>query len=202
MALVEPETLGGRLLIAHLGNGASMTAVQHGISVDTSMGFSPTGGLMMGTRSGDLDPTVLTYLARTAHCDPDSLDRLVNHESGLLGVSGTSADVRDLLNDCQSPSARAAIDLFCYTALKHAGALAAVLDGLDTIVFTGGIGEHAPAVRQQICQGLGHLGVRLDPERNAAHRDVISVDGSSVAVRVIATDEELVIAKHVRHLLV
>jgi acetate kinase len=200
LAQLDPQTLGGRLLIAHLGNGASMTAVRHGTSVDTTMGFSPTGGLMMGTRCGDLDPTVVTYLARTAHRDLDSLDRLVNHESGLLGVSGSSSDVRALLAS-ESPSARDAIELFCYIARKQLGALAAVLDGLDTIVFTGGIGEHAPAVRERICRELGHLGVRLDPERNTGNRDVISASDSAVMVRVMATDEELVIANHVRQLL-
>jgi len=197
---LEPQTLGGRLLIAHLGNGASITAVRHGASVDTTMGFSPTGGLMMGTRCGDLDPTVMTYLARTAHRDFESLDRLVNHESGLLGVSGSSSDVRVLLAN-ESPSARAALELFCYTARKHLGALAAILDGVDTIVFTGGIGEHALAVRERICRELGYLGVRLDSEANAGNREVISASDSAVMVRVIATDEELVIAKHVRQLL-
>jgi acetate kinase len=200
LADLEPQTLGGRLLIAHLGNGASMTAVRHGTSVDTTMGFSPTGGLMMGTRCGDLDPTVVTYLGRAGHRDLIALDRLLNHESGLAGVSASSGDVRVLLAS-QSPSARDAIELFCYIARKHLGALAAVLDGLDTIVFTGGIGEHAPAVRDQICRELGYLGVRLDPERNAGNRDVISAADSGVRVRVIATDEELVIAKHVRQLL-
>jgi acetate kinase len=200
LAELEPQSLGGRLLIAHLGNGASMTAVRDGASIDTTMGFSPTGGLMMGTRCGDLDPTVVTYLARTAHRDLEALDRLLNHESGFLGVSGSSSDVRVLLAS-DTPSARDAIDLFCYVARKHLGALAAVLDGLDTIVFTGGIGEHAPAVRERICRELGHLRVRLDPERNAANSEVISAPDSAVMVRVIATDEELVIARHVRQLL-
>jgi len=198
---LEPATLGGRVLIAHLGNGASITAVERGVSVETTMGFSPTGGVMMGTRCGDLDPTVLTYLGRTAHRDLDSLDHLMNHESGLLGVSGLSSDVRALLNASASPFAQEAVDLFCYTARKYMGALAAVLDGIDTVVFTGGIGEHAAVFRDGICRGLGHLGIRLDPERNASNADVISVSGSTVTVRVIATDEEFVIAKHVRHLL-
>jgi acetate kinase len=201
LAESDPATLGGRLLIAHLGNGASMTAVQRGVSVDTTMGFSPTGGLMMGTRSGDLDPTVLTYLGRTAPRDLDALDRLTNHESGLLGVSGLSSDVRVLLHANASVSAKEAVDLFCYTARKYMGALAAVLDGVDTVVFTGGIGEHAAGIRDGICRGLGHLGIRLDPERNASNADVISASGSAAIVRVIATDEEFVIAKHVRHLL-
>jgi acetate kinase len=201
LAEFEPATLGGRSLIAHLGNGASITAVRRGVSIETTMGFSPTGGVIMGTRSGDLDPTVLTYLGRTAHKDLDALDRLTNHESGLLGVSGLSSDVRVLLDASASVSAREAIDLFCYTARKYMGALAAVLDGVDTVVFTGGIGEHAPVIRDGICRGLGHLGIRLDQERNASNADVISASESAAIVRVIATDEELVIAKHVQHLL-
>ena len=201
LAEFEPATLGGRLLIAHLGNGASITAVHRGASVETTMGFSPTGGVMMGTRCGDLDPTVLTYLSRTAHKDLDALDRLTNHESGLLGVSGLSSDVRVLLDASTSASAREAIELFCYTARKYMGALTTVLDGVDTVVFTGGIGEHAPVIRDGICQGLGHLGIRLDPERNASNADVISASGSAAIVRVIATDEEFVIAKHVQQLL-
>jgi acetate kinase len=201
LAELEPATLGGRSLIAHLGNGASITAVQRGVSVETTMGFSPTGGVIMGTRSGDLDPTVLTYLGRTAHKDLDALDRLTNHESGLLGVSGLSSDFRVLLEASTSTSAREAIDLFCYTARKYMGALAAVLDGIDTVVFTGGIGEHAPVIRDGICRGLGHLGIRLNPERNTSNADVISASESTVIVRVIATDEEFVIARHVQHLL-
>jgi acetate kinase len=197
----DPDALRGRLLIAHLGNGASVTAVQRGVSIETTMGFSPTSGLMMGTRSGDLDPTVMTYLARTAHRDVEALHRLVNEESGLLGVSGVSSDIRDLLGAPESSPAAQAIELFCYTARKHIGALAAVLDGVDTIVFTGGIGEHASAVRAQICEGLGFLGLRLDPEHNAANHEVISASASKVSVRVIETDEELMIARHVRHVL-
>jgi acetate kinase len=141
---LDPVAIGGRLLIAHLGNGASVTAVNRGVSIDTTMGFSPTGGLMMGTRCGDLDPTVLTYLAEARHIGWDGLQRLVNNESGLLGVSELSADMRDLLTRPNVPAAEEAIDLFCYAARKHIGALAAVLDGVDTLVFTGGIGEHAP----------------------------------------------------------
>jgi acetate kinase len=165
------------------------------------MGFSPTGGLMMGTRSGDLDPTVLTHLARAGHRDLGALHRLVNEEAGLLGVSGISGDVRDLLGQPAGAPATQAIELFCYTALKHVGALTAVLNGLDAIVFTGGIGEHSSLVRERICSGISHLGVQLDPQQNAANHDVISVVGSRVVVRVIPTDEELVIARHVRDLL-
>jgi acetate kinase len=198
---LDPGAINDRLLIAHLGNGASVTAVVRGVSVDTTMGFSPTGGLMMGTRCGDLDPTVLTYLAEARHTDVDALQRLVNNESGLLGVSELSADMRDLLAQPDSPAAAEAIELFCYTARKHIGALAAVLDGVDTLVFTGGIGEHAPTVRDRICHGLRHLGISLDATRNAANQDVISTAGSGVTVRVIETDEDLVIARHVRRMI-
>jgi acetate kinase len=192
----------GPMLIAHLGNGASVTAVRDGLSVDTSMGFSPTGGLMMGTRCGDLDPTVMTYLARVRAMRTDALERMVNEESGLLGVSGKSQDMRDLVACAQSNSQAAeAIELYCYVARKQFGALAAVLGGVITIVFTGGIGEHAAPIREKICSGLDYLGVRLDRNRNAAHEPVISAHGSAVTVRVMATDEDLAIAKHVVRLL-
>jgi hypothetical protein len=164
----------GRVLIAHLGNGASVTAVRDGLSVDTSMGFSPTGGLMMGTRCGDLDPTVVTFLTRTHAMTPDAVEKLMNEESGLLGVSGQSQDMRDLLERAASESqASEAIELYCYTARKHIGALAAVLDGVDTIVFTGGVGEHAALIREKICSGLEYLGVQFDRNRNAANEAVI-----------------------------
>jgi acetate kinase len=198
---IDRPALDGRVLIAHLGNGASVTAVRRGVSVDTTMGFSPCGGLMMGTRSGDIDPTVLTYLARVKGCDPDRLQRLVNEESGLLGVSGSSSDMRDLLGQTGSAAATDAIELYCYIARKHFGALASALGGVDTIVFTGGIGEHAAPIRDRICGGLEHLGVRLDPRRNAAGEAVISRSESRVTVRVMATDEDVVIARHVRRLL-
>jgi acetate kinase len=199
---VDASAAEGRLLIAHLGNGASVTAVHHGTSLDTTMGFSPTGGLMMGTRSGDLDPSVVTYLARTGHYTADALEHLVTEEAGLLGVSGVSADMRDVLNRTDSREAQDAIGLYCYTAGKHVGALAAVLNGVDTIVFTGGIGEHAPAIRSRICAGLDYLGVNIDPGENAANRPVISGPDSRVTVRVMQTDEDLVIARHVQRLLV
>lgn len=198
---IDRPALDGHVLIAHLGNGASVTAVARGLSVDTTMGFSPCGGLMMGTRSGDLDPTVLTYVARTRGYDADRLQRLVNEESGLLGVSGSTSDMRDLLEQAGSGAAAEAVELYCYVARKHFGALAAALGGVDTIVFTGGIGEHAPPVRERICRGLEYLGVRLDPERNDANDAVISRQESRVAVRVMPTDEDLVIARHVRRLL-
>ncbi len=189
-----------RLLIAHLGNGASVTAVHHGVSVDTTMGFSPTGGLMMGTRSGDLDPGVLTYLVREQHYSAEQLDHFVTMHAGLLGVSALSADMQDVLAAGSTESAEA-VDLYCYIARKHIGALAAALNGVDTLVFTGGIGEHAVTIRSSICEGLEYLGVRLSPEANAASRPVISATDSRVTVRVIATDEDYVIARHVQQIL-
>ena len=201
LARIDPRAADGRLLIAHLGNGASITAVHRGASVDTTMGFSPCGGLMMGTRSGDLDPTIVTYLARIRKCTVEDLQRLVNEESGLLGVSDVSQDMRDVLGHAGSPRVAEAIELYCYIARKHVGALAAALDGVDTIVFTGGIGEHAAPIREGICRGLGHLGVVVDPKWNAADEEVISTPGSRVSVRVMATDEDAVIARQVRRLL-
>jgi acetate kinase len=199
---IDAREATGRVLIAHLGNGASVTAVREGLSVDTAMGFSPTGGLMMGTRCGDLDPTVVTFLARARAMTPEAVEKLVNEESGLLGVSGQSRDMRDLLERAASDSRAAdAIELYCYIARKHFGALAAVLGGVDTIVFTGGVGEHAPAIREKICGGLEYLGVQFDPNRNEANESVISAENSRVVVRVIATDEDLVIARHVAALL-
>ena len=202
-ALVELDgpAADGRLLIAHLGNGASVTAVHHGRSVDTTMGFSPTGGLMMGTRSGDLDPSVVTYLARTFNLQPDALERLVAAEAGLIGVSGISADMRDVLDRIGESPARDAVELYCYTARKHIGALAATVNGVDTIVFTGGIGEHAASIRGRLCAGLDYLGIRIDEAANAAGKPVISRADSTVTVRVMHTDEDLMIARHVCRLL-
>jgi len=198
---IDAQAARGRMLIAHLGNGASVTAVHNLASVDTTMGFSPTGGLMMGTRSGDLDPTVLTYLARSGSCTLEELEHLVTAEAGLLGVSGVSSDMQDLLSRADSADARDAIALYCYTARKHIGAMAAALNGIDTMVFTGGIGEHASAIRAGICTGLEHLGVALDAEANAASRPVISRANAAVTVRVMKADEDLIIARHVRRLL-
>lgn len=190
-----------RLLVAHLGNGASVTAVHHGASVDTTMGFSPTGGLMMGTRSGDLDPGVLTYLMRERHYSAEQLDRFVTEHAGLLAVSGFSSDMHEVLDRGGSTEAAEAVDLYCYIARKHIGALAAALNGVDTLVFTGGIGEHAATIRASICEGLEYLGLRLSPDANTANRPVISAPGSRVTVRVIGTDEDYVIARHVQQLL-
>jgi acetate kinase len=188
----------GRIILAHLGNGASMAAVRNGKSLDTTMAFTPAAGLVMSTRSGDLDPGLVTFLARSEQMTAAQFDRMVNHESGLLGVSETSSDMRDLLTrEADDVRAAEAVALFCYQAKKWIGAYAAVLGGLDTLVFAGGIGEHAAPVRARICEGLEFLGVVLDKSRNAAHADLISAKSSRVAVRIIRTDEELMIAKSV-----
>jgi acetate kinase len=187
----------GRVIIAHLGNGASMAAVRKGKSLDTTMGFTPAGGLVMSTRSGDLDPGVLVYLLEEKGVTPSGLNDLVNQQAGLLGVSGISSDMKDLLDrEGQEPHARQAVDLFCYQARKYLGALAAALGGLDTLIFTAGIGENAPAVRERICQNLAFLGVHLDSRRNAANAAIISRDEGPVTVRVMHTDEDLMIARH------
>jgi acetate kinase len=194
---LDESAADGRVIVAHLGNGASMTAVHHGIGVDTTMGLTPSGGLMMSTRSGDLDPGVLLYLLESRGLDPYALSRLVNQESGLLGASGSSPDMEDLLTrESADPQAAEAVALFCYQARKFLGALAAALGGLDTLVFTAGIGENAPVIRARICNGLEYLGMRVDAERNQKHAPIISTDESRVVVRVIPTDEDLIIARH------
>ena len=188
----------GRIILAHLGNGASLAAVSGGKPVDTSMSFTPTAGVMMGTRSGDLDPGLVEYLARTASMDAKAFDEMVNFKSGLLGISETSADMRDLLKiETEDPRAAEAVALFCYQIKKCIGAYAAALGGLDTLVFAGGIGEKAPLVRSRICAGLGFFGIELDPQRNNQDAALISVDGGAVKVRVIRTNEELVIVRSV-----
>jgi acetate kinase len=202
LEVMDARAAQGRIIIAHLGNGASLTAVREGASVDTTMGFTPTGGIMMGTRPGDLDPGVLVHLFEAQGTSPAALNRLVNHEAGLLGVSGLSGDMRDLLGtEASDPRAADAVALFCYLARKSVGALVAVLGGLDTLIFTAGIGEHAAPIRERICQGLEFLGLELDAGRNDRHAPIISRDGSRVVVRVMKTDEDLMIARHVRHLL-
>ncbi len=187
-----------RVILAHLGNGASLAAVRAGRSIDTSMGFTPAAGLVMSTRSGDLDPGLLSFLVRRERMTPAQFDRMVNHESGLLGVSGISSDMRDLLaREARHAPAAEAVDLFCYQAKKWIGAYAAALGGLDTLVFAGGIGENAAVVRARICNGLGFLGLKLSGPRNAKNAAVISTPRSRVVVRMIRTDEELVIARSV-----
>ena len=199
---LDREAAAGRVVVAHLGSGASMAAVKEGVGVDTTMGFTPTGGLMMGTRSGDLDPSVPLFLSEERGLTPTELSDLLNKQAGLLGVSGTSADMQDLL-DRETDDGRAAeaIALFCYQAKKFLGALAAALGGLDALVFTGGIGEHAAPVRERVCEDLEFLGIRLDPDRNAAHAPVISSDDATVTVRVVPTDEDLMVARHTRRLI-
>jgi acetate kinase len=199
---LDPAAAKGRVILAHLGNGASLAAVHRGRSIDTSMGFTPAAGLVMSTRSGDLDPGLLSFLARTERMTPAKFDWMVNHESGLLGVSGTSSDMRDLLaREAGDARAADAVALFCYQAKKWIGAYAAALGGLDTLVFAGGIGENAPPVRARICAGLGFLGLELNPPRNARNAPLISRAASRVKVRVIRTDEELMIARSVGRML-
>jgi len=194
--LGDPAAKTGRVILAHLGNGASLAAVRDGKSIDTSMGFTPTAGLVMSTRSGDLDPGLAPYLARTEQMTTQQFYDMVNHKSGLLGISETSSDMRDLL-DLEKSDVRAAeaVALFCYQAKKWIGAYAAVLGGLDTLVFAGGIGENASIVRARICEGLDFLGVDINETRNAENAAVISAATARVIVRVIRTDEELMIAR-------
>jgi len=194
--LGDPAARRGRVILAHLGGGASMAAVLDGSSIDTSMAFTPTAGLVMGTRSGDLDPGLMSYLQRSDSLSAQQFQTMVNHESGLLGLSEISADVRDLL-ERENHDARAgeALDVFCYQAKKWIGSFSAALGGLDTLVFAGGIGENSAAVRERVCAGLQYLGVQVDARRNERHEAVISADGASVIVRVIRTDEESVIAE-------
>jgi acetate kinase len=197
----EDGAAGGRLVVAHLGNGASMAAIRNGCPVDTTMGMTPSGGLMMGTRSGDLDPGAVFFVAEKE----SSLARaktILNEKAGLLGVSETSSDMRDLLSKATTDSSAAeAIDLFCYQARKFLGSLVAVLGGLETLVFTGGIGEHAPSVRSRICEGLEFLGIRLNFQLNNASTAVISSAESRVQVRVMKTNEEIMIARYTNGLI-
>lgn len=197
--LGDSAATAGRVILAHLGNGASLAAVANGKSIDTTMGFTPTGGLPMGSRSGDLDPGLVGYFARTEGMTAESFHRMVNEESGLLGISETSSDMRDLLaREAADGRAAEAVEFFCYQASKGIGAFVAALGGLDTLVFAGGIGENAPSVRARICERLGFLGLGLDEARNAASAGLISADDSWVKVRVIRTDEEVMIARSVR----
>jgi acetate kinase len=196
--LGDPAATTGRVILAHLGNGASMAAVRGGKSIDTSMSFTPTAGLVMSTRSGDLDPSLFPYFARTEQMTAKQFSVMVNHNSGLLGVSETSSDMRDLLAwEGHDIRAAEAVALFCYQAKKWIGAFAAALGGVDTLVFAGGIGENAPLVRGRICDGLGFLGIELSDSRNAETAGVISTDASRATVRVIRTDEDLMIARSV-----
>lgn len=197
-----PGVANGRVILAHLGNGASLAALREGRCIDTTMGLTPASGLMMGTRSGDVDPGLMTFLGRTRKMSPGQVDHMMNHESGLLGVSETSPDMRDLIaREKKDVRAAEAVELFCYQTKKWLGAYAAVLGGLDTLVFSGGIGENSPSVRSRICEHLGFLGISLYSSRNADNAFLISTDDSQVAVYVIATDEESMIARSVGRLL-
>jgi len=191
----------GRVIIAHLGNGASMAAIRNSRPVDTTMGMTPCGGLMMGTRSGDLDPGAVLYLVKQGPTLSAAQD-VLNQQAGLLGVSGLSSDMQELLGkEADDPRAAEAIALFCYQARKFLGALATVLSGLDTLVFTAGIGENAPSIRSRICEGMEFLGIRLDPALNRSNAAVISAEGSHVRVRVMKTDEAIMIARYTEDLI-
>jgi acetate kinase len=199
IARVLPQHLGakadGRVVVAHLGNGASMCAMHQRKSVATTMGFTALDGLMMGTRCGAIDPGVLLHLLEFHHLDAAGLTKLLYKESGLLGVSGVSQDMRALL-DSAAPEAAEAVELFCYRIARELGSLAAALGGLDALVFTAGIGEHAAPVREQVCRQAEWLGVKLDAEANARHAACISTEGSKVDVLVLPTNEEWMIAQH------
>jgi acetate kinase len=200
--LVEHLGSRGRLVLAHLGNGSSLAAVHDGKCLDTTMAFTPAAGVPMSTRTGDLDPGIGPYLARTEKLGPEQFQRLVNHESGLLGVSETSSDMRDLLaREADDVRAAEAVAMYCYQIAKTIGAFAVVLGGLDLLVFTGGIGEHAAPVRSRICERLAFLGVTLDARANEAGAEVISTAASTVGVRIVATDEQLMIARETVRLL-
>lgn len=190
-----PEAQQGRTIIAHLGNGASLVAIRDGRPLDTTMGLTPTGGVMMGTRSGDLDPGVLIYFMRSHKADADTVERLVNREAGLLGVSGVSSNMQTLLSRRDDPRCQLAVDLFVSGIRKAIGSLTTVLSGLDTLIFTGGIGEHAEIVRSGICENLEHLGVQIDPERNQRPERRISANDACCQVLVIPTNEQLMIAR-------
>lgn len=197
------QAANGRVILAHLGSGASMVALREGKPIDTSMAFTPTAGLVMGTRPGDIDPGLLVYVMRAEKLSLEAMDDFLSKQCGMLGVSQTSSDMRDLIERRQQGDARAAeaIELFCYQAKKFIGAYAAALGGLDTLVFSAGIGEHSPEARAGICQGLEFLGVAIDPKRNAFNSTVISTDNSRVTARVIPTDEEQMIARSTRRVL-
>lgn len=202
LRILDGDLADGRVVIAHLGNGASMAAIQGGRSLDTSMGFTPTSGLLMGTRTGDIDPGILVHLLAVENLSADDMRALINQQAGLLGVSGISADMQDLLVQEEANSNAAdAIALFCYRAKKYLAAYAAVLGGLDIVVFTAGIGEHAPIIRERICMGLKFLGIQIDPARNRLNAPIISSDDSGVKVRVVKTNENVMLARHAARLL-
>ncbi|MFL6334525.1 MAG: acetate/propionate family kinase [Pyrinomonadaceae bacterium] len=197
---VAPEIAGGRVIVAHLGSGASMCALREGKSVDSTLGFTALDGLCMGTRPGSLDPGVILYLLQSLSLSPKDIETILYKRSGLLGISGISNDMRDLLGRCE-PEARLAVDYFVYRAAKEIGALAAVLGGVDGLVFTAGIGENSAEVRRRICEASRWLGVELDAEANEGHGPRISTPESKVSAWVVPTNEELMIARHTGSLL-
>jgi acetate kinase len=200
--LAGSATADGKVILAHLGSGASLAAVKEGKSIDTSMGFTPASGLPMSTRSGDLDPGVAWYLMQFEKLSPKEFSHLINHESGLLGISETSSDMRELMEvEDTNGNAKDAIELFCYQAKKWIGSFTTVLGGLDTLVFSGGIGEHSPEVRSKICNDLEFLGIELDKIKNRNNEAIISTEASRVSVRVITTNEEIMIARLVNDIL-
>ena len=200
--LGDPTAKTGRVILAHLGNGASMVAVRNGKSIDTTMGFTPVSGLVMGTRSGDLDPGLMSFMARSERMTVLQFEQMINYQSGLLGISETSSDLRDLLAvESHDERAAEAIALFCYQAKKTIGSFAAVLGGLDTLVFTGGIGENSTLIRERICEGLDFLGIEINKARNEKNMALISSNASRVSVRVIPADEERMIARSVCHVI-
>jgi acetate kinase len=199
---LQPVLANGRVIAAHLGNGASMAAIKNGKSIDTSMGLTPAGGLVMGTRTGDIDPGLAWYIMQKQKLTADEFNNLVNKQAGLLGVSGISANMQQLLTQKNTNiNAATAVNLFCYQAKKFIGAYAAALGGLDVLVFTAGIGQHAPGVRAAICKGLQHLHVFIDEKANKKNKLLISTPRSPVKVYVIPTDEEYMIARLTKQLL-
>lgn len=194
-AYLDHPAASGRVIVAHLGHGASLCALDNGASIATTMSFSPLDGVPMATRSGGLDPGVVFYLHRNMGMSIDEIENMLNHQAGLLGVSGKSADIRDLL-DSDEPASRLALDLFVYQIMRSIGSLAAALGGLDALVFTAGIGEHSDPIRERICRDCAWLGIQLDPEANARHAPRISRNNSPVSVWVIPTNEEQMIARH------
>ena len=197
-----PKAVKKRIILAHLGHGASMAALKNGKSIETTMGFSPAGGLVMSTRTGDLDPGVILFLLQHSNMTPQAIKEMLNRQSGLLGVSGSTDDMQELLNrERIDDSAKQAIELFCYHARKHIGALSVVLGGLDILVFTGGIGYHSSIIRSRICTGLEFLGIRIDKSSNTTQASVISQKRAQVEIRTIKTNEELMIARHTMNIL-
>ncbi len=192
---IDPRAAAGRTVVCHLGSGASVCALLAGKSIATTMSFTPLDGLLMGTRAGAIDPGVVLYLLRKEHMTPDQVERLLDRESGLLGVSGISSDVRDLLTST-APEAAEAVDLFCYRVAREIGAMVAALEGLDAIVFTGGIGENSPEIRDKVCNRLGWIGAQLDRASNQAGNTLLNTAGSRVSILRVAANEEAVIVRH------